>query len=55
MKSVQDTDYSFSINNYSYIEAEIGMETGFGAAAALTADGMRAYQDGTNPDFGLIW
>lgn len=30
------------------------MEIGFGAAAVLTPDGMRAYQDGTNPDFGLI-
>lgn len=54
VKSAQDTDYSFSINYYSYIEAEIGMEVGFGSAAVLTADGMRAYQDGKNPDFGLI-
>ena len=30
------------------------METGFGEAAVLTADGMRAYQGGTNSDFGLI-
>jgi len=54
MKSVQDTDYSLSVNYYQYIEAEVAMETGFGEAAVLTADGMRAYQGGTNPDFGLI-
>ena len=54
MKSVQDTDYSLSVNYYQYIEAEIAMETGFGEAAVLTADGMRAYQGGTNSDFGLI-
>lgn len=54
INSVRDTDYSFSVSYYTYIDAEIKMETGFGAAAVLTLEGMKNYQSGANPDFGLI-
>jgi hypothetical protein len=54
LRTVQDTDYSFSINYFSSVASQISMETGYGPASALTADGSRAYKDGTNPLFGLI-
>ena len=55
MKEITDTDFTMTVNYYQYIQSELTMEYGYGAAAVLTAEGLRQYGSDANPNpnFGL--
>lgn len=54
MRSIQNKDASISLNYYQYATGDITIQTkGFGQEA-LNKFGENAYQNGTNPYFGLM-
>ena len=53
MRSIQDTDFSLSMNYFQKIQAQVEMEIYYGTDA-LSTTGSQIYQNGNNPDFGLI-
>ncbi len=54
MRSMEQKDYSLSLNYYTYSSEKVSVNiAGFGQEA-LTSTGQSFYQDGKNPYFGLI-
>lgn len=54
MRSVVDTDYSFSLNYYQSVEADIPLTLNGYGKDLLTPIGQSVYQNGTNPYFSLV-
>ncbi|KAK9501772.1 hypothetical protein O3M35_012443 [Rhynocoris fuscipes] len=54
IRSVQDKDYSLSLNYYEYLSNSVAVQLAGYAEEALTVTGKAFYKNGTNPYFGLI-
>lgn len=54
MRAIQKTDLTMSVNYYSMIQGDVPLDVGYGEASVLTETGKSVYQNGSNPDFGII-
>ncbi|XP_018008251.1 uncharacterized protein LOC108665956, partial [Hyalella azteca] len=54
LRSVQDKDYSLSLNYYEYATNNVGVQLAGYGEAALTEVGKGFYNGGKNPYFGLL-
>jgi len=54
MQSLEETEYSLSLNYYQYISNNVNVHIAGAGTNALTEEGKGFYNDGKNPYFGLL-